>query len=97
MFAEPIKYKIQEEQFFLKFYNKEDQLLYFDTEEIGLYKSKVDYLLRNHYYRKEADLFLEKIKPTLASVPGVYKAEFLRSIDNDTTTIATLQIYETSQ
>jgi hypothetical protein len=94
MFAEPVRHKIQEESFFLKFYDKGEAVVIFETEEIGLYKSTVDYLLRNHYYRNEADKFLQKIKHSLTTVPGIYKTEFLHSLDGDTTIVATIILNE---
>lgn len=94
MFAEPVRHKIQEEQFFLNFYDKEGNLLKYNTQQFGLYKSKLDYLLRNHYYRNEPDVFLHKLKPSLFYIPGLAKADFMKSINSDTIVVATINLNE---
>lgn len=78
----------------MSFYDKDGNPIKYSTHHLGLYKSKLDYLLRNHYYRNETDLFLLKLKPSLLYVPGLAQADFMKSIESDTILVATINLHE---
>jgi len=63
MFAEPVRGEIQQERFMVLTVTagKASQL----TKDTGIKTSNMDYLLRNYYYRHEADLFLKRIASLL--------------------------------
>ena len=58
MFAEPPKENIIQEDFEV-LVCKQNQLQDFNPRSKGLYQSVFSYLLRNYYYRNQAEKFLE--------------------------------------
>lgn len=59
MFAEPVRYEIQYDQFVVMFYKKGEQKQIFDPETIQLNTSRWDLLWRNAYYQGKATEKLE--------------------------------------
>lgn len=87
MFAEPIRYENQLEQFqVLKVSDTKKSLL--DPMELGIHQSTFDYLARNHFYREEAPLFLEKIRLRMAKSQEPQHLELIRIIQTDTLVVA---------
>jgi hypothetical protein len=65
MFAEPVKSEIQSEYFRLIGKNSKSVKGVAVSPLTGIKSSTMDYLLRNYYYRGEAEVFLQKIPATL--------------------------------
>jgi hypothetical protein len=61
MFAEPIKEDFQTERFQVRVYEG-GQMHVYDPSFDGTDASVLHYLARNHYYRNQTDLFLQKLK-----------------------------------
>lgn len=62
MFAEPIKEDFQTERFEVWIYERGQKHLY-DPKLDGTDESVLHYLARNHYYRNQTELFLQKLGP----------------------------------
>ncbi|WPP50898.1 hypothetical protein [Catalinimonas niigatensis] len=88
MFAEPVKRSIQTEQFFLVAYQNEGGFDFQIAELTGIQRSKLDYLLRNYYYRNEADQFLKQVSRLFPSHQMPDTLYILRKIQNDTSLVA---------
>ncbi len=88
MFAEPVRRTIQSEQFFLASLHEDGKYNLNIAEATNIQKSNLDYLLRNYYYRKEADRFLEKLSPLfpISQLPDTLF--MLRKLNSDTTVVA---------
>jgi hypothetical protein len=61
MFAEPIKSSRQTEQFIVYGINTDGKKEIFNPMDIGINPNTFHYLMRNHYYRNEMELFNQKI------------------------------------
>lgn len=61
MFAEPVKTKVQTEQF--KIYCKDAQgnIHYFSPENIGFDENQFLYIARNYYYKSQTVFFLKEV------------------------------------
>jgi hypothetical protein len=94
MFAEPIKKELQTETFFVKLHTSLGSTIYDPTMD-GLDESIFQYLARNHYYRNQSALFLQKLP--LGILVGVDKATLYRvvnrpgdNVHSDTTAIESI-------
>ncbi|WKN30779.1 hypothetical protein PZB74_17630 [Porifericola rhodea] len=56
--------------------------------QAGINKSNIDYLLRNYYYRNEAQLFLQKIQLTLSPTQPFDSLIITRYFADDSTVVA---------
>ena len=87
MFAEPIRHEIQLEQFqVVEIFGA--QRVKWDPIKLGIHRSTFDYLARNHYYRDEAHLFLEKIGQHLSTQDKKPRLELVRIVKTDTLVVA---------
>lgn len=87
MFAEPVRYDIQQEQFALHYQVREQTTLPVPEAALKVKKSTLDYLLRNYYYRQESELFLKRASLLLPDTFGTYPLVILRIMEKDTTLI----------
>lgn len=88
MFAEPVKRSIQTEQFFLGASKKNGGYDFQIAETTGIQKSKLDYLLRNYYYRNQTDQFLKQFSSLLPPLQVPDTLYIFRKIQNDTSLVA---------
>ncbi|MDF9797193.1 hypothetical protein OKW21_002456 [Catalinimonas alkaloidigena] len=88
MFAEPVTRKIQTETFHLIGVNEKGMVEKQLGEKVGVDQSKLNYLLRNYYYRGEADKFTKQFYQLLPEDLHVDTVLVLRSMLNDSSIIA---------
>ena len=87
MFAEPVTRTIQKEQFKLVGEDQQDSLYTDISKFTGIKKSRMDYLLRNYYYRDEVDFFLKESAELLPEEIPFETLILLRILDDDTTVV----------
>lgn len=87
MFAEPIQRDIQQEMFALSGIRPDGRLEVEISVYTGISKSNLDYLLRNYYYRGEAQEFLRKTANLVNKSPFDTLA-ILRILKQDTSVVA---------
>jgi hypothetical protein len=61
MFAEPVKYQVQQEYFEIVVTDRNQKATPLDPLSVGIEKHFFEYIARNYYYRGEGKLLLEKI------------------------------------
>ena len=84
MFAEPVQYSIQEERFLLLQVLPDGTTRLFVPDKAGINKSKLDYLLRNYYYRNETSQMLEYLKAVLPDSTLTAPIRMIRIAGQDT-------------
>ena len=84
MFAEPVRYAIQEEQFLLLRISPAGKAEPYMPEKIGIGKSKLDYLLRNYYYRNEIQQMLDQLAAKLPDTALTGSIKVFRIVGQDT-------------
>lgn len=87
MFAEPVRYSVQAEQFVLVRFSPAGKESSYVSDGIGIGKSKLDYLLRNYYYRNEIPQLLEQLKAKLPDSVLSGSIKIIRVIGQDTTVV----------
>lgn len=88
MFAEPVKRDIQTERFQLLGIQDDGSVDNNVGELAGIDQSKLNYLLRNYYYRQETDRFTQQFYELLP-VPNTIDTIFVvRKLLNDSSVIA---------
>jgi hypothetical protein len=87
MFAEPVQYSIQDEQFLLVRVSPKGKVTPYVPEKAGIDKSKLDYLLRNYYYRNEIQQMLEQLTSILPDSALTGSMQVIRIVGQDTTLV----------
>jgi len=87
MFAEPVMFHVQEERFVLVKISPAGQAEPYVPYKIGMGKSKLDYLLRNHYYRKEMPQFLDELSILLPDSVLNETLKVFRIVGQDTSIV----------
>ena len=87
MFAEPVRYTIQEERFVLVRISPAGKAEPYMPEKIGIGKSKLDYLLRNYYYRNETQQMLDQLAAKLPDTALTGAIKVFRIVGQDTTVV----------
>ncbi len=87
MFAEPVRFDMQEEHFLLVRKSPAGQAVPYEPDKIGIGKNKLDYLLRNHYYRKEMPQFLDELSTLLPDSMRNETLKVLRIVGQDTSIV----------
>jgi len=87
MFAEPVRFKMQEERFVLVKISPAGQAEPYVPNNIGMGKSKLDYLLRNHYYRNEMPQFLDELSTLLPDSLLHKTIKVFRIVGQDTSVV----------
>lgn len=87
MFAEPVLYSIQEEQFLLVRISPSGKVTPYVPEKAGIDKSKLDYLLRNYYYRQEIHQMLEQLTTILPDSAFTGSLQVIRIVGQDTSIV----------
>lgn len=90
MFAEPVTREIQQEVFRLAGVRTDSGMDMEISEYTGIRRSNLDYLLRNYYYRDEADLFLRKAANLMPATHPFDTIVILRMLPEDTSIVARL-------
>lgn len=90
MFAEPVTREIQQEVFRLAGVRTDSGMDMEISEYTGIRRSNLDYLLRNYYYRDEADLFLRKAAGLMPTTHPFDTIVILRMLPEDTSIVARL-------
>lgn len=88
MFAEPVTRSIQKEYFLLAGIDARDRLHTDLYKFSGIRKSRMDYLLRNYFYRKEVDYLMKETAQLLPEDVPFDTLIMLRILDGDTTEVA---------
>jgi len=90
MFAEAIVTPIQLEHFHLVVASSGNRTV-LDASVLGLTQGNLNYLLRNHVYRSESKVFLEKFTPIVRDdYQG--RLEIIRTLGRDSTVINSIPI-----
>lgn len=88
MFAEPVTREIQQEVFRLAGMRTDASMDMEISEYTGISRSNLDYLLRNYYYRDQADLFLRKVVGLMPATHPFDTIVILRMLPEDTSIVA---------
>lgn len=97
MFAEPVKREVQTETFALRVIEVGGKLRMVNPEETGL--GSLAYLMRNYYYRHEADTLLRRIHQITPRTAAVRQWQLLRMVSKvtpyqpDTTVVSTFDVH----
>jgi len=96
MFAEPVRRTVQTETFALRIMDANGTQRLVEPEETGL--GSLAYLMRNYYYRREADTLLHRIHRITPQAGPVTQWQLLRIVSKvaryqpDTTIVATFNV-----
>ncbi|MEK6480501.1 hypothetical protein WJR50_23360 [Catalinimonas sp. 4WD22] len=88
MFAEPVKRDIQTEYFLLLGIHENGFVDKNVGDLAGIDQSKLNYLLRNYYYRKETDHFTKQFFELLPATNTIDTIFVVRKLLNDSSVIA---------
>jgi len=89
MFAEPLKFSIQTESFYVTIIRDDSKEEMFDPQKYSINSADFNYLCRNYYYRKEGELFLKNLS-SLFKEEGIRewrikKISYADNSENETT------------
>lgn len=84
MFAEPVRYDIQEERFILMKTLSSGKTTPYVPENLGIGKNKLDYLLRNYYYRNETQQLIQHLQALLPDSALENSIKVIRIVGKDT-------------
>ncbi len=96
MFAEPVKREVQTEIFALRITDVAGKQRMVEPQETGL--GSLTYLMRNYYYRQQADTLLRRIHRITRVSPTVTQWQLLRIVSEvseykpDTAVVATFNV-----
>lgn len=96
MFAEPVRREVQTEVFVLRIQTQTGNLWMVAPEETGL--GSLAYLMRNYYYRQEADTLLRRMSQLTPGMTDVRQWQLLRVVSPvavyrpDTVVVATYNV-----
>ena len=84
MFAEPVRSDIQEERFILMRTSASGKITPYVPENVGIGKNKLDYLLRNYYYRSETQQLIQHLQALLPDSVLENPIKVMRIVGHDT-------------
>jgi hypothetical protein len=92
MFAEPVRYQVQTETFFVRYSTGQRPAQAFDPAQIGMPRPTYRLLLRNYHYRQQGPVLLHRLATALrargAEATGQWQLCRVMGF-RDTTTVAT--------
>lgn len=88
MFAEPVTREIQSETFEIMAVDADGQHLTSYDLRTGIDQSKLNYLLRNHYYRQEIDTFTQQYFQLLPAGLRIDTILVVRNLNQNSSIIA---------